>query len=246
MRKIPKIVHYCWFGNGEKPDNIKAYIETWKAKMPEYTFMEWNEQNFDVENSIPYVRQAYEAKKYAFVSDYARIQALYQHGGIYFDTDIEVKKPFEEFLEDKSMVLGFESERSLLTAFIAVEKGHPYMKEFLESYKERNFLKEDGSYDMLVINEGFSALMERKGVDLDRNEYQELPGDIVIYPGEYFCGFDVNNWHEFITDKTCTVHYMNSSWVSGKQGMKRKIIYTLQKILGYKNYDRLKGMFRGR
>lgn len=246
MRKIPKIVHYCWFGNGEKPDNIKAYIETWKAKMPEYTFMEWNEQNFDVENSIPYVRQAYEAKKYAFVSDYARIQALYQHGGIYFDTDIEVKKPFEEFLEDKSMVLGFESERSLLTAFIAVEKGHPYMKEFLESYKERNFLKEDGSYDMLVINEGFSALMERKGVDLDRNEYQELPGDIVIYPEEYFCGFDVNNWHESITDKTCTVHYMNSSWVSGKQGMKRKIIYTLQKILGYKNYDRLKGMFRGR
>ncbi len=246
MRKIPKIVHYCWFGNGEKPDNIKAYIETWKAKMPEYTFMEWNEQNFDVENSIPYVRQAYEAKKYAFVSDYARIQALYQHGGIYFDTDIEVKKPFEEFLEDKSMVLGFESERSLLTAFIAVEKGHPYMKEFLESYKERNFLKEDGSYDMLVINEGFSALMERKGVDLDRNEYQELPGDIVIYPEEYFCGFDVNNWHESITDKTCTVHYMNSSWVSGKQGMKRKIIYTLQKILGYKNYDRLKAMFRGR
>lgn len=246
MRKIPKIVHYCWFGNGEKPDNIKAYIETWKAKMPEYTFMEWNEQNFDVENSIPYVRQAYEAKKYAFVSDYARIQALYQHGGIYFDTDIEVKKPFEEFLEDKSMVLGFESERSLLTAFIAVEKEHPYMKEFLESYRERNFLKEDGSYDMLVINEGFSALMERKGVDLDRNEYQELPGDIVIYPEEYFCGFDVNNWHESITDKTCTVHYMNSSWVSGKQGMKRKIIYTLQKILGYKNYDRLKEIFRGR
>ncbi|MBQ2800379.1 MAG: glycosyl transferase [Lachnospiraceae bacterium] len=246
MRKIPKIVHYCWFGNGEKPDNIKAYIETWKAKMPEYTFMEWNEQNFDVENSIPYVRQAYEAKKYAFVSDYARIQALYQHGGIYFDTDIEVKKPFEEFLEDKSMVLGFESERSLLTAFIAVEKEHPYMREFLESYRERNFLKEDGSYDMLVINEGFSALMERKGVDLDRNEYQELPGDIVIYPEEYFCGFDVNNWHESITDKTCTVHYMNSSWVSGKQGMKRKIIYTLQKILGYKNYDRLKEIFRGR
>jgi hypothetical protein len=246
MRKIPKIVHYCWFGNGEKPDNIKAYIETWKAKMPEYTFMEWNEQNFDVENSVFYVRQAYEAKKYAFVSDYARIQALYQHGGIYFDTDIEVKKPFEEFLEDKSMVLGFESERSLLTAFIAVEKGHPYMKEFLESYRERNFLKEDGSYDMLVINEGFSALMERKGVDLDRNEYQELPGDIAIYPEEYFCGFDVNNWHESITDKTCTVHYMNSSWVSGKQGLKRKIIYTLQKILGYKNYDRLKEMFRGR
>ena len=246
MRKIPKIVHYCWFGKGEKPDNIKAYIETWKANMPDYTFMEWNEQNFDVEHSIPYVGQAYEAKKYAFVSDYVRIQALYQYGGVYFDTDVEVKKPFEEFLEDKSMVLGFESERSLLTAFIAVEKEHPFMGEFLQTYKERNFLKEDGSYDMLVINDGFSRLMENKGVDLNRNEYQELQGDIVIYPIEYFCGFDVNNWHESITDKTCTVHYMNSSWVSGKQGMKRKIIYTLQKILGYKNYDKLKGIFKGK
>ena len=214
--------------------------------MPDYTFMEWNEDNFDVEHSIPYVRQAYEAKKYAFVSDYVRIKALYQYGGIYFDTDVEVRKPFEKFLEDKSMVLGFESKRSLLTAFIAVEKAHPYMGEFLEAYKERNFLKEDGSYDMLVINEGFSNLMESKGVDLDRNEYQELPGDIVVYPEEYFCGFDVNNWHESITEKTCTIHYMNSSWVSGKQGMKRKIIHILHKILGYKNYDRIKSMLKGK
>lgn len=246
MRKIPKIVHYCWFGNGEKPDNIKSYIETWKAKMPDYEFMEWNEQNFDIENSIPYVRQAYEAKKYAFVSDYARIQALYQYGGIYFDTDVEVKRPFEEFLEDKSMVLGFESYRSLLTAFIAVEKEHPYMKEFLETYKHRNFVNEDGSYDMSVINAGFSQLMEKKGVDLERNEYQELPGDIAIHPEEYFCGFDVCNWHEQITERTCTVHYMNSSWVSGTKGMKVKLIQTLQKILGYENYDKLKKTLKGK
>lgn len=246
MRKIPKIVHYCWFGNGEKPDNIKAYIETWKAKMPDYIFMEWNEQNFDMAKSIPYVRQAYDARKYAFVSDYARIQALYQFGGIYLDTDVEVKKPFEEFLEDKSMVLGFESDRSLLTAFIAVEKEHPYIGEFLESYADRDFLKEDGSYDMTVINDGFSKLMESKGIDLNRNEYQELPGDISIYPVEVFCGFDVNNWHEDITDKTCTVHYMNSSWVSGKQGMKRRVIQTLQKILGYGNYDKLRQVFKGK
>ena len=246
MRKIPTIVHYCWFGNGEKPDNIKAYIETWKAKMPHYTFIEWNEQNFDVENSIPYVRQAYEAGKYAFVSDYVRIQALYQFGGVYFDTDVEVKKPFEKLLEDKSMVLGFESAGSLLTAFIAVEKKHPYIGEFLQSYAGRNFLKEDGSYDMSVINDGFSRLMESKGVELSRNEYQELPGNIVVYPEEYFCGFDVNNWHESITDKTCTVHYMNSSWVSGKQEMKRKVIYTLQKLLGYKNYDRLREALKGK
>lgn len=246
MRKIPKIVHYCWFGNGEKPDNIKAYIASWKEKMPDYTFMEWNEDNFDITASIPYVQQAYEAKKYAFVSDYARIQALYQYGGVYLDTDVAVRKPFEQFLEDQSMVLGFESKRSLLTAFIAVEKEHPYIGEFLASYENREFLKEDGSYDMTVINDGFSKLMEKKGVDLDRNEYQKLVGDIVVYPIEYFCGFDVVNWHEDITENTYTVHYMNSSWVSGSAGLKRKVIQTLQKMLGYKTYDKLLKTFKGR
>lgn len=246
MRKIPKIVHYCWFGNGEKPDNIKAYIASWKEKMPDYTFMEWNEKNFDVNNSIPYVKQAYQAKKYAFVSDYARIQALYQCGGIYLDTDVEVIKPFEELLEGQSMVLGFESKRSLLTAFIAVEKEHPYIGEFLASYEKRAFIKEDGSFDMTVINEGFSNLMESKGIDLDKNKYQELSGNIVVYPVEYFCGFDVVNWHEDITRNTCTVHYMNSSWVSGSAGVKRKVIHTLQKILGYKTYDKLREKLKGR
>lgn len=246
MRKIPKVVHYCWFGNNEKPDNIKAYIETWKQHMPEYTFMEWNEEKFDIKNAIPYVQQAYEAKKYAFVSDYVRIQALYQYGGIYFDTDIEVEKPFDELLEDKSMVLGFESERSLLTAFIAVEKENNYIKEFLDSYEKRTFFKEDGTYDMTTINEKFSELMERIGVNLDRNEYQELPGDIVVYPIEYFCGFDVINWHEAITEHTYTVHYMNSSWVSGAQGMKRKVIHTMQALLGYERYDKWKAKLRGK
>ena len=83
MRSIPKIVHYCWFGNGEKPQDVKECIASWKAQMPDYEFMEWNESNFDVEHAIPYVKQAYEAKKFAFVSDYVRIQALYRFGGIY-------------------------------------------------------------------------------------------------------------------------------------------------------------------
>lgn len=245
MRKIPKIIHYCWFGKGEKPDNTKAYIASWKEKLPEYTFMEWNEENFDVSNSIPYVQQAYEAKKYAFVSDYVRIQALYQYGGIYLDTDVEVRKPFEAFLEEASMVLGFESQRSLLTAFIAVEKEHLYIGEFLASYENRVFQRKDGTFDMTVINEGFSKLMEEKGVDLDRNEYQELSGNIVVYPIEYFCGFDVVNWHENITENTYTVHYMNSSWVSGSGGIKRKAIQTLQKILGYQTYDKLRKTLKG-
>lgn len=245
MRKIPKIVHYCWFGNGEKPQNVRDCIASWKAKMPDYEFMEWSESNFDVENAIPYVKQAYEARKFAFVSDYVRIQALYRFGGVYFDTDVEVLKPFEEYLEDIPMLLGFESERSLLTAFIAVEKEHPYIKEFLDSYESRSFLTEDGTYDLTVINKGFSELMERKGVDLDRNEYQQIGEEIKVYPIEYFCGFDMNNWHEAVTDTTYTVHHMAGSWVSGGGNMKKKVIKLVQKVIGNQNYDKLRRMLKG-
>ena len=246
MRTIPKIVHYCWFGNGEKPREVLDCIASWKAKLPGYEFMEWNESNFDVAGSISYVKQAYEARKFAFVSDYARIQALYRFGGIYFDTDVEVLKPFEEYLEDKAMLLGFESERSLLTAFIAVEKEHPYMKEFLDSYENRSFLNPDGSFDMTVINKGFSELMEKKGVDLSRNEYQKLADDrIEVYPIEYFCGFDMNNWHEAVTETTYTVHHMAGSWVAGGGTLKRRLIKGLQRLIGYKNYDKLRGMLKG-
>ena len=161
MRTIPKIVHYCWFGNNEKPNDVQRYIETWRKFLPDYEFMEWNESTFDMERTIPYVKEAYAAKKYAFVSDYVRIYALHQYGGIYFDTDVEVRKTFEEYLENREMVLGFESERSLITAFLAVSAHHPYIKEFLDSYKERSFLKKDGSYDLMTINEGFSKLMEQ-------------------------------------------------------------------------------------
>jgi len=246
MRTIPKIVHYCWFGNGEKPQEVQDCIASWKEKMPGYEFMEWNESNFDVSRAIPYVKQAYEAKKFAFVSDYVRIQALHRFGGIYFDTDVEVLKPFEEYLEEDAMLLGFESERSLLTAFIAVEKEHPYMKEFLDSYESRNFLNEDGSYDLTVINKGFSELMEKKGVDLNRNEYQKLSDcRIEVYPIEFFCGFDMNNWHEAVTEKTYTVHHMAGSWVAGGGALKKKVIKLLQKIIGCKNYDKLRGMLKG-
>lgn len=245
MRSIPKIVHYCWFGNGEKPQDVKDCIASWKAKMPDYEFMEWNESNFDMEHAIPYVKQAYEARKFAFVSDYVRIRALYRFGGVYFDTDVEVLKPFEEYLEDIPMLLGFESERSLLTAFIAVEKEHPYIKEFLDFYEPRSFIKEDGSYDLTVINKGFSELMEQKGVDLNRNEFQQIGNEIKVYPIEYFCGFDMNNWHEAVTDKTYTVHHMAGSWVSVGGNLKKKVIKLVQKFVGNKNYDKLRQLLKG-
>lgn len=244
MRTIPKIIHYCWFGTGVKPEDVLGFINQWKTRLPEYRFMEWNESNFDISGANQYVREAYNAKKYAFVSDFVRMDALHRYGGVYLDTDVELLKPFDQYLEDASMVLGFESRKSLLTAFIAVEKEHPVIREFRDSYEGRRFIMEGGEYDMTTVNACFSALMERHGVRLDKDEYQEVKGRVKVYPKEYFCGFDVNNWHTAITPRTCLVHHMSSSWVTGRQAVKRRAIAGLQKLIGIRWYDRLKSFLR--
>lgn len=241
---IPHIIHYCWFGSNEKPDNIQRFIDEWKKKLPDYKFMEWNETTFSVDEAPKYVQEAYSVKKYAFVSDYARIKALFEHGGVYFDTDIELVKRFDDLLENHDMVLGFESNRSLETAFIASTAGNKYLEAFLETYAERHFINEDGSYDMSVINEHFSNCMEGFGVNLDNEETQTIDdGAVIVYPREFFAAFDISNWHIKPTDKTYTIHHMNSSWSSSKKKLYFGVIHFLQKILGYKGYDKLKGMY---
>lgn len=241
MNTIPKIIHYCWFGPKEKSKDELKCIDSWKKHLPEYQIIEWNEKNFDIENSPIYVKQAYEAKKYAFVSDYVRIQALYEYGGLYFDTDLEVLSSFEEHLEGNSLVLNFESERLLMTAFIAVEKNHTFIKEFLDTYKDRTFILEDGSYDTTPNTDIWSPQAESWGVDLDRNEIQEIVDKrIKVFPIEVFCGFDVKNWHEKVTKQTKCIHRMAFSWVETDNktvSINRRL---LQKVLGYKIYDFLK------
>lgn len=242
---IPKVIHFCWFGGNGLPDSTKRYIGTWRKNLPDYRIIKWSEKNFDVSSAPAYVQEAYQAGKYAFVSDYVRIQALQKYGGIYFDTDVEVVKPINEYLEGRSMVLGFESDRSLTTAFIACEKGHPFIDEFEKKYHERKFIQEDGSMDLTPINVGFSAQAEEWGLDLSRNAFQEIGDGIAVYPIEYFAAFDVKNWHEKVTPNSCTIHHMDASWVEKKLSVHIVVIRGLQKALGYNRYDRLRG-FVGR
>lgn len=245
MREIPHIIHYCWFGRGEKPENILKYIDGWKKFLPDYIFVEWNEDNFDIDKAPEYVKEAYSVRKFAFVSDYARVRALYEQGGVYLDTDIEILKRFDEYLTDHEMVLCFESDKSLSTAFIACCKGNELIDGFSKTYEERKFLNADGSYDMTPINDKFTEYLE-KNVSLDSaDESLRTINDekIIIYPREYFSGFDISNWHEKTTEKTCCIHHMNSSWSSGKKKVYFGIIHFLQKVLGYKGYDRLKGFY---
>ncbi len=242
---IPKIIHYCWFGGKDKPDDVKKYIETWKKQLPDYELKEWNEENFSVQDAPLYVQDAYSVGKYAFVSDYARIKALKEYGGVYFDTDLEVVKPFDEYLEGKSLVMGFESEGLLITAFIACEKEHPFISQFLDTYNSRKFINPDGSYDLTTINDHYSALAKEWGVDLSKNELQNISDTVIVYPIEYFCGFDTRNWHVATTDNTCTIHHMASSWAPGKTKLMIVVISVLQKVLGLKNYDKFRKFVNG-
>ena len=241
---IPKMIHYCWFGGNPLPESTKKYIRTWKQFLPDYKITEWNETNFDIQSAPAYVREAYEAKKYAFVSDYVRVQKLLQYGGIYFDTDVEVVRPFEQYLQGHSMVAGFEGEQTLSTAFIACSKGHPFMEEFEKTYHGRHFIREDGSMDLTVINTGFSRQAGEWGIDLSRNEYQETKDHIAVYPIAYFSAFDIRNWHENPAADTCTIHHMDASWMDKKGTFHIAVIKSLQKILGYERYDRLKGILK--
>ena len=135
---IPKIIHYCWFGGNELSKDAKKYIEIWHSLCPEYQIIEWNETNFDVE-SVPYVREAYEQRKWAFVSDYARLYALKKYGGIYLDTDVEILKPLDALLYNKAFI-GAESKYSICTAVIGAEKDASFIGELMSLYDGIHFV----------------------------------------------------------------------------------------------------------
>ncbi|MEE1059147.1 MAG: glycosyltransferase, partial [Treponema sp.] len=140
---IPKKIHYCWFGGNPLPDFAKRCIESWRKFFPDYEIIEWNEHNYDV-HKIPYISQAYNAKKFAFVSDYARFDILYEHGGLYFDTDVEVIKPFDDLVE-KGAFAGVECPGKLAAGLgLASPAASPIYKEILDSYKISNFINQDG------------------------------------------------------------------------------------------------------
>ena len=245
---IPKVIHYCWFGGNPLPEDIRRYMITWRKVLPAYKIVRWSEKNFDISTAPDYVKEAYEAKKYAFVSDYVRVKKLADHGGVYFDTDIEAVKDFSQYLDGKNVVLGFESDRLLTTAFIACRKHDPFISEFEQSYHTRHFLMDNGELDLTNINDVLSEFAESRGLDLDRDEYQELSGGIAVYPRDYFAAWDVKHWHEKRTDNTCTVHHMASSWIEHdiKEKIKWTVVNFFQRVLGDNGYDVVRSILKGK
>lgn len=239
IEKIPRIIHYCWFGGKERPDIVKKCINSWERNLPGYEVREWNEKNFDIHCNL-YVKEAYEAKKFAFVSDYVRVYALYQYGGIYLDTDVEVFKPFDDMLHHKSF-WGFEQENYIATSTIGAAKGNPLIKQFLDLYDERSFIQEDGSYDDLTNVAMVTKMLQEKGLKTN-GEYQELEGLGVFYPQTYFSPYDYINCRRFITTETYAMHYFYKSWLPPKARLKSNLKGIAAKVIGGENIAKIRSL----
>ena len=231
--KIPKTIHYCWFGRGEKPEIVKKCIDSWKQNLSDYEIVEWNEDNFDI-NKNDYVREAYKAKKFAFVSDYVRVYALYNYGGIYIDTDVEVLKEFSEEILRNDSFWGFEEKNFIATSTIGACKGNKLIKQFLDSYDGKRFVKEDGTIDTLTNVAVVSNLVKLLGVKLD-GSYQKIDGVATFYPQEYFSPYDYINCYMKDGKNTYAVHHYYKSWLPVSTRIKTSIKKSMAFIIGGKN-----------
>ena len=199
---IPKRIIFCWFGKKDKPENIQNCINSWKEHMPDWEYLEINENNFNI-NYNQYVKSAYENHKWAFVSDVARLWALYNLGGIYMDTDVLVYQPLDKFLKH-SFFTGFEQQHYPVTATIGCNKGNTLVKEMLDVYDNKTFETHDNWHDY-ETNTMIMSDVIGKYFDRDNVVYQEKD-DMAIYPRQTFCS------HEALNDDVYTQHLMFGSW----------------------------------
>lgn len=206
---IPKIIHYIWVGGKEKPADIKRCMDTWKKHLEGYKVIEWNESNFDIEQH-PFVKAAYEAKKWAYVSDYIRAYAIYNYGGIYLDTDILLLDNFDDFLNHRAFV-GFENPNYPFTAAFGAEKGHPLVKDMLDYYDELDTYHFDFKNNNTISVS--DILINKYGCKVG-NMYQILKEGIAVYPDTILCN---------PSEKSVSIHVFTGTWLDEKKAIARKI-----------------------
>lgn len=211
---IPKVIHYCWFGRGKLPPLAKKCIASWKKYLPDYEIREWNEDNYDISKNA-YMAAAYKEKKFGFVPDYIRSDLIYEYGGFYFDTDVEVIKPLDSLLQYKG-VMGFESKSFVNGGLIvAGEKGLEIFKEMRDIYDNVSFYNVDGSLNLLPSPAYNTDVLVRHGLK-QNGMLQEVAG-ITIFPTDYFCPKSSQFGKIKTTKNTLTIHHYAASWIGSKQ-----------------------------
>lgn len=224
---IPKIIHYCWFGGGPLPELAKRCIASWKKYCLGYEIREWNEKNFNMDYCA-YVKEAYLAKKWAFVSDVARLYALVQYGGIYMDTDMEVLKPLDDLLEYEA-VSGFEDASFVMTSFMACKAGDPLFCELLHEYDGLHFQMQDGKLDYTTNVQRITRVLEKYGLRLDGTE-QTIRG-MMLFPQDYFSPKNWKTGDVYTTDATYTIHHFATSWLSEEEKLQSKLMRKFERYI---------------
>lgn len=218
-----KIIHYCWFGKKIKPTHVEECINTWREYYPDYIIHEWNEDNFNIEDSNEFVKKAYKDKDWAFVSDYVRLEALYEYGGIYLDTDVIAIKRMEDlYLSPKNCILGFEDPITIGTAIIIAKKNSSFIKQLILAYFDKQ--QQDYLIPNVVL---FSRFCLKSGAKMD-NTNQTLKNDVIIFSNEFFYPKSFISKKIVQTNNTYFIHDFDSSWVKGNK------IKTLVKNVSYK------------
>lgn len=243
---IPKKIHYCWFGGKPLPKSARKCIDSWIKFFPGYEIIEWNEKNYPIDK-IGYIREAYNAQKYAFVSDYARFDILYHEGGIYFDTDVEVVRDFTDIL-DKGPFMGCEidgngsSSEEIIQVNpglgIAAEKEMTFYKEVLDYYETQHFCNEDGVLNVETIVLKITRLLKERG--LKNNQMIQNVAGITIYPKEFFNPRESNTGVLTMTKNTHSIHWYTMSWLSNKDRMKTSITRVCHQVFGVDCFERFK------
>lgn len=228
---IPQIIHYCWFGNNPKPAAMLRYIESWKKFLPNYEIKEWNETNFDID-CCPYVQEAYQEKKYAFVSDYARLYALYHHGGVYLDTDVEVMKELSPLLNKGDCIFGFEEKNYIATSTMITKPKQAFIKQYLESYHSRSFLRTDGTLDMTTNVQHLTNMLLELGLEQDgeQQNLRHFDSEIMILPQVYLSPIDYINHKDKSNQTTYTKHHFDVTWASPVMRLRKTLKRIVKKL----------------
>lgn len=236
MQKVPKIIHYVWLGRGEKPELFYKCLESWKKNCPDYEIKEWNEDNFDFSDSI-YATQAYDKKKYGFVPDYIRAKVLYDYGGIYVDTDVEITKSFDDLL-DNDFAISFENNVHCSTATLVACPHHPFLKFMCDFYKSKPYIQENGEIDFTPSTpiwtyflKTFYGLKLNNKKQILHDKTNENAMTVTVLSKDYFSPINYTTRKLKQTENTHSIHYFNATWFTKKMIFREKVLRAIYYIL---------------
>lgn len=236
---IPKLIHLCWLSGDPYPQKIQRCIDSWKKHLPDYEIVLWDTHRFDLE-AVPWVKEAFEAKKYAFAADYIRFHALYHCGGIYLDSDVEVLKSFDPLL-DLPYFAGAEKAGTIEAAVLGAEKGCDWIKHCLDYYEGRHFLRADGSYDIRMLPDimeswipDFKQIIKLHNGGIEILHQKNLDEAVYILPPDYFSPKLFDSRKVILTPDTYAIHHYQNSWFSPQAFAYYRTRSLMINLFGYK------------